>query len=142
MILALTAVAMLALALAACVESKPVWRTLPSESGLSYEVSVRTYEDGNYADQPFELKTESKMESKNYVSFLSAEQCKNVKVAQTKNIVFIFYDELVLNSFSSTRFDTSFPRPFLCDMQHPFCKTTLTTIIAAKGVVSNVCTFI
>lgn len=72
---------------------------------------------------------------------MSAEQCKNVEVAQTKDNLFIFYDELVLNGFSSTRYDPSLPRPFLCDMQHPFCRATLATIVAAKGVVSKVCSY-
>lgn len=129
------------LVLGACGGSKPAWTALPSEKGAAYQVSLRTYHDGGYADQPFELQTTSKTGSGQGGQVLSAEQCKNVKVAQTKDNLFIFYDVLVLKGFSSTRYDASLPRPFLCDMQHPFCKETLATIEAAKGVVTKVCSY-
>lgn len=141
LIFSFVATAILSSALVACGDSKPAWTTLPSASGSTYQVSFRTYKDGSYADQPFELRTTSKTGSSQAGQVLSAEQCKNVKVAQTKDNLFIFYDELVLKGFSSTRYDSSLPRPFLCDMRHPFCRTTLATIVAAKGVVSNICSY-
>lgn len=131
----------LSLLLVACGGGKPAWTTLPSASGSTYQVSLRTYEDGDYADQPFELRTTSKTGSGQGGQLLSAAQCRNVKVAQTKDNLFIFYDELVLKGFSSMRYDESLPRPFLCDMQHLFCRETLAKIVAAKGVVSKVCSY-
>lgn len=128
-------------ALVACEDSKPAWTTLPSASGSTYQVSVRTYKDDGYADQPFELQMASKTGSGQGGQVLSAEQCKNVSVAQTKDNLFVFYDELVLKGFSSTRYDSSLPRPFLCDMQHPFCRATLEKIMAEKGAVSKVCSY-
>jgi hypothetical protein len=127
--------------LVGCGGSKPAWVKLPSASGSSYQVSIRTYKDEGYADQPFELRTTSKNGSGQGGQILSAEQCKNVKIAQTKENLFIFYDEIVLRGFSSTRYDASLPRPFLCDMQHPFCRDTLAGIMVAKGVVSKICSY-
>lgn len=141
LILATVAIAGTAISLVACGGNKPAWTLLPSADGSPYQVSIRTYNDGAYADQPFEVKAESKNFPEHSESILSAEQCKNVQIAQTKESLYIFYEEIVLNSFSSIRNYESLPRPFLCDMRNAFCKNTLREIVEAKGVVSKACTY-
>jgi hypothetical protein len=131
----------LAMSIASCGGNSPAWIALPSTAELPYLASVQTRKDGAYADQPFALKAVSKAHTEADSQLISAEQCKNVKVVQTKDTIFIFYDELILNGFSSMRYDPSLPRPFLCDMQKTFCQDMLGNFVTAKNAVSNVCTY-
>lgn len=131
----------LSLLLFSCQRKGPEWVALPSSEDLLYQVLVRTYTDGAYADQPFSVRVVSKINSKRDSVPITAAQCRNVKIAQTKDIVYIFYDELVLDGFSSMQYGYSLPRPILCDMRQEYCQDMLKSIVSSNEILSNVCTF-
>ena len=124
-----------------CGQHDAEWKALPDEQDTAYHVFVKTYKDGAYADQPFSIKITSKTEPEKESEPISAEQCKNVRLIQSKNTIYVFYDELILHGFSSMRYDRSLPRPFLCDMQQPVCRELLKVLAADNRTVSSVCTY-
>lgn len=128
------------LSLAGCGGSGPPWKKLPSSSDQPYEVSIRTFKDGAYADQPFHVRVVSKGTKVSEITLMRASQCKNVKILQRPDFLFIFYDELGLNSFLSSQFNASMPRPFLCPLQHEFCRNTLKAAVNGREAVSAICT--
>jgi hypothetical protein len=129
------------LSLAACGGQKPSWTPLPSPAEIPYQVSARTFKDGSYADQPFQLRINSKSHPERGGLFISSGQCKNVTVAQTSDTIYVFYDQIVLNEFSSIRYGEEFPTPLLCDLHHPYCSSLLKQIAMTKGALSEVCTY-
>jgi hypothetical protein len=124
-----------------CGRREGPWSELPSSAGLPYTVSIRTHRDGQYADQPFELRIVSKLLPGRVSQVIFAEQCKSVSVAQTSGNLYIFYDEIALRGFSSFQYADSLPRPFLCDMHQEFCRDTLQLITESKGLVSQACSY-
>lgn len=126
---------------ASCDSNEPSWVKLPTNEEIPYHIFLMTYEDGNYADQPFSIKATPKDESSELESQpISAEQCKNVKLAQTPDRIVLFYDELVLKEFSSFQYSENLPRPFLCDLQVENCMEMLNSLMAANQLVSDICT--
>jgi len=128
------------LSLASCGGHEPPWKKLRTSSGQSYEVSVKTFKDGAYADQPFHLRIVSKRSPEDELKVLAAQQCKNVKVLQRPDYLYVFYEELGVNDFSTDQVVGSMPRPFLCPLQHEFCRNVLRTAEFGGEIVSAVCT--
>jgi hypothetical protein len=126
---------------AGCGRDGPAWKQLPASPDQAYEVSVRTFKDGAYADQPFHLRIRSRRPPGHEIRVLAASQCENVKILQTPDYLYVFYDELALGGFSSSQFAESMPRPFLCDLRHAFCNARLDAALGAKETVSDVCTY-
>lgn len=129
------------LSLVACGGSEPDPIALPTAAGVPYRVLVTTFNDGAYADQPFHLLLESKGAAGDPKTVLRAEQCKNVHLAQTPHTLYVFYDELMLNGFSSFRYEAHEPRVLLCDVQTPECAATRLTLTSRGAKLSNVCTY-
>jgi hypothetical protein len=88
---------------------KPDPVLLTSNKDAAYRTWLRTYHDGAYADQPFELFVRSKS-ARTTSRVLSAAQCKNVSVVQTPDTLYVFYDGLVLNSLDASE-------PFYADQR-------------------------
>lgn len=128
-----------ALLLASCWASKPEPVALPHVNGNPYRVWLRTYQDGAYADQPFELFVRSKS-SKITKRVLFAEQCKDVSVAQTRDTLYVFYDALALGGFNSFHYGDE-PRVRLCDLHFADCVKAERQLALAGTKVSNVCTY-
>ena len=134
-------VAMFALlALAACGRSQPEPVALPQVSGVPYQVLLRTFHDGDYADQPFHLlvKTPADDDPK---TVLRAAQCKNVSVAQTADKVYVFYEELTLAGFTSIEFDSREPTVLLCDQHASECIDARQRLERVGAKLSRVCTY-
>ena len=125
----------------ACGREEPEWKALPDEKDTAYHVFIKTYKDGAYADQPFAIKVASRTKPEKESEPISAEQCKNVRLIQSKGTLYLFYDELILHGFSSMRYHPSLPRPFLCDMQQPVCAEAFQKLVAENRTVSSVCTY-
>ncbi len=125
----------------ACGSSEPQPETLPVSEGVDYQVSIKTFDDGAYADQPFHLLVRTKDRGSQSRTVLRAEQCKDVAVAHTQDILYIFYDELVLDAFSSFQYEKDEPRIMLCDMHLPICVHIQTELTASGTQLSEVCTY-
>ena len=125
----------------ACGSSEPQPVALPVSEGVDYQVSIKTFDDGVYADQPFHLLVRTKDGGNQSRTVLRAGQCKDVAVAQTQDILYVFYDELVLDSFSSFQYENDEPRIMLCDMHLPICVHIQTELTASGTQLSEVCTY-
>lgn len=118
--------ALMAIALfASCGRNEPPWNKLPSAGDQPYEVRIRTYRDGDYADQPFHLRVISRGSRQSEIRVMAARQCKNVNILQENGFLYLFYEELSLGGFSSSQYNVAMPRPFLCPLQHEFCRVSL-----------------
>ena len=126
--------------LGAC-SSKPDPVLLASNKDTPYRTWLRTYHDGAYADQPFELFVRSKS-ARTTVRVLSAEQCKNVSVVQTPDALYVFYEGLVLNAVDAS--EPSYadqPRVRLCPLQFADCAAAKRSFADAGRKPLNVCTY-
>jgi hypothetical protein len=121
-------------------DRKPPWQAVELPAGLTYQVNLRTYKDGAYADQPFELEIVSDAGSSRR-RLLTASQCKNVRIAPTPRAIYIFYDHIVLSHFAAPGADLSRPRPILCDMRDEGCSNRLRALASQKVPFTPVCTF-
>lgn len=131
----------LVLLLASCERNEPPWKKLPSSSSQSYEVSIRTFKDGEYADQPFHVRVISKDPRASEIGVMKAQQCKNVNILQGQDFLYFFYEELSLSGFSSSKFSAAMPRPFLCPLQHEFCRNMLKGAISEREMVASACSY-
>ena len=127
--------------LTACAPSGPEPVELPSATGVHYRVLLRTFQDGAYADQPFHLSIKIPGSRFDPKTVLRAQQCKNVSVAQTPDTLYIFYDDLSLNLFSSSQIHATDPRVLLCDLHIPLCVNAQRKLAQAGGALTNVCTY-
>lgn len=109
-----------------------------SPDELNYNTYIKFYEEYN-GSHPFELMVESKGDYKFQNIILFSEQCKNVKISPQKSEIYIFYDKIILENFSSSRYDSLMPTPILCDMSHSYCRGVLHSIIEKGGFVKSVC---
>lgn len=125
---------------AGCGQNEPSWIDIPSSTEEAYATSIKTY-GGDHADRPFDIKVRGKKLPNFENIVLRASQCKNVRILPRQDYIYIFYDELVLAGYSSNKFDSSLPRPFLCDIRHKFCDDLLKAAISAGEPVSSVCTY-
>ena len=133
-------VAIVTALLAACA-SKPDPLLLAANDDVPYRAWLRTYHDGAYADQPFELFVRSKSANR-ATRVLSAEQCKNVSVVQTPDTLHVFYDALSLNAFNGT--EPSYadqPRVRLCPRHSIDCASAQRDFERAGRRPVNVCTY-
>lgn len=121
-------------------DRKPPWRSVPSPAGLSYKVQLRTYEDGHYADQPFDLQVLT-MDRSSSRLLLTASQCKNVLVAPTDHALYVFYEDIVVSHFAASGSDVSRPRPILCDLRYRHCAERLKSFRSNNISTTQVCTF-
>ena len=135
-----TALAAIIFLIASCWRNEPAWNDVPSPPDLMYKISIRTY-GGGYADKPFDIKISSKMPLRHESTVVQTDQCKNVKILARRDYVYIFYDELALNGFSSFQYHNSLPRPFLCDVRHQFCRSLLQVAEKNREPVYSVCTY-
>ena len=140
-ILCCAALAAALLPVAACDRGGPPWKHLPSSAEQAYEIDLRTFKDGAYADQPFHLRIKSRRSPGVENRVMAASQCENVRILQGPDFLYIFYHELALSEFSSSKFYKSMPRPFLCDLRHPFCADRLKQALSAKERVLDICTY-
>ena len=125
---------------AGCGQNEPPWVDLPSSAEEAYVTSVKTY-GGDHADRPFEIRVRSKNPPGHENIVLRASQCKNVWILPRQDYIYIFYDELILEGYSSNQFDASLPRPFLCDIRHKFCDNLMRTAVSASEPLSKVCSY-
>ena len=112
-------------------------RPLPGAADAPYTLSLKTYEDG-HADQPFKLLISTPDEPARQVLF--AEQCRNVVVAQTPRLLWVFYDELALKEFRSFNYGQR-PRPVLCDLAASHCRQTRDALARSGVRLQHLCTF-
>lgn len=128
-------------ALFACGGPQPEPVALPQVRGVPYQVSFQTFDEGGYADQPFNLilKNSADDEPK---TILRAEQCKNVSVAQTASQIYVFYDELMLAGFTSIEFDSREPTVLLCDQHALECRNARKRLGSEGVKFSNVCSYV
>jgi hypothetical protein len=130
-----------ALFLAACSPSQPSSVVLPSGGDVPYRVSLKTFKDGAYEDQPFHLMVtvpKAKTEPK---TVLKASQCKNVSVAPTESTLHVFYEDLSLSFFSSLQYRSPQPRVRLCDLHFEECAIAQQRLAKSGVTVSNVCSY-
>ena len=133
-------IAIATMALAACT-SKPEPVPLPSKGDIPYRTWLRTYHDGAYADQPFELFVRSKT-AKLTSRVLSADQCKDVSVVQAPSTLHVFYDALLITSFNGTeRFYADHPLVRLCPRQSRDCANLERHFARSGRPPVNVCTY-
>ena len=125
----------------ACGSSEPQPMALPVSEGVDYQVSIKTFDDGVYADQPFYLFVRTKDRGNQSRTVLRVEQCKDVAVAQTQDILYVFYHEIVLDAFSSFQYEKDQPRIMLCDMHLPICVHIQTELTARGTQFSEVRTY-
>ncbi len=125
----------------ACAPSGPEPVELPSATGIQYRVLLQTFQDGAYADQPFHLSIKRSGSRFDPKTVLRAQQCKNVSVAQTRDTLYIFYDELSLNRFSSLNFEAADPNVLLCDLHTPLCVGVQRKLAQAGLAFTNVCSY-
>jgi hypothetical protein len=130
---------LISLPIAACSVPEPSAVALPSENGVPYRVLLQTFDDGAYADQPFRLLIQAAGGEPKTV--LRAAQCKDVRVGQTADALYVFYGELMLNGFSSFQFAANEPRVILCDLRASACASTQRELIEAGAKLSEVCTY-
>jgi len=112
---------------------------LPGAAGVPYTLLLKTYEDG-HADQPFKLLVTTPDEPARQVQILFAEQCRNVVVAQTPRLLWVFYDELALREFGSFT-DSVRPRPVLCDLAASHCRQVRDEFARGRVSLQHICTF-
>ena len=132
---------MIATALLGACSSKPDPVLLVPAADAPYRMWLRTYDDGDYADQPFELFVRSKS-AKVTTKILFAAQCKNVSVVQTPGTIYVLYDALALGSFNGT--DAAYPdHPLvrLCPLHSADCANAEQQFALAGRKPSNVCTY-
>lgn len=126
--------------LGAC-SSKPDPVLLGPNKDAPYRTWLRTYHDGAYADQPFELFVRSRSARKT-ASVLSAEQCKNVSVVQTPDTLYVFYESLVLKSLDASEPPYSDqPRLKLCPLQFADCVAAKRRFADTGRKPMKVCTY-
>ena len=128
------------MSLAACT-SKPEPVSLPSKGDIPYRTWLRTYHDGDYADQPFELFLRSKT-AKLTTRVLSADQCKDVTVVQAPITLHVFYDALLVTGFNGT--EPSYhdhPLARLCPRQSQDCADLERRFAKLGRRPVNVCTY-
>lgn len=128
------------LLLTACGQSEPNWVALASDPSLPYTASIKTY-GGDEADRPFDIKLSSKTARGVESTIIQTSQCKNVRVLPRHDYFYIFYDELALRGYSAFRYDSSLPRPFLCDQRQEFCGFVLQRAVAAKEPITEACSY-
>ena len=134
-----SAIVLTAALLAGCNSSKPSPLPLAGTDGAPYRVWLRTYQDGEYADQPFELLVRAKS-GKITATILRAQQCENVSVAQTIDTIYVFYSHLLLTEFSSSQFSHDQPHVRLCNLHFADCANAQRHFARSKASLSNVCT--
>jgi hypothetical protein len=137
----LTGGALSILATAACNRSEPVLTVLPKVAGVNYQVMVRTYQDGAYADQPFHLMVKADGSTDLPKIVFRSAQCQHVLVAQTPRTLYVFYKELVLNNFASSQDEVGEPRVLLCDLHTPECAAAQRELSKRGANFSHVCTY-
>lgn len=125
--------------LGACGASEPEAVQLPDNLGLPYRVFVTTYHDGDSAWQPFKLEitTDSWPEERRYI--LAAEQCENVGIVQTLNVLYVFYDELALTGFGSSTFYADELRTLICDLHVSACSSIRDRLQQGGEKLSKIC---
>lgn len=138
------------IAIAACQRQQPRWADVPVSPDLPYELKLRTFHDGGYADQPFRLMLirrgstphENCLFSKGDCKIiLHTEQCENILVIATKEFIYIFYSEIIINGFGSFAYEDYQPRRVLCDIASPFCKDLYDRLSRDHGPGAQICTF-
>ena len=129
------------LSLVSCGRSEPHPVALPTVPGVPYRVLVKTFRDGHYADQPFHLLVQIKGSEGQPKTILRAEQCKDVQIAQTPRTLYVFYDEMILNGFSSFQYEANEPRVLLCDLHTPECIASRLALSRQAANLSNVCKY-
>ncbi len=131
--------AALGLLISACDRRPPPALRLPVASDATYVLFLRTYEDG-YGDQPFELSSSPIFGPDARFRLLSAEQCRNVTVAQTPAVLYVFFDELMMTGgVSSFPYDGR-PRPVLCDLASPYCRQMRDDLVRTGVRLQPICT--
>jgi len=129
------------LCLASCGGSAPDAVALPGVKDAPYRVLVRTYQDGAYADQPFHILVKQVNGREEPKTVLWSEQCKNVSVAQEPDTVYVFYEELTLNGFTSFEFARWEPDVQLCDLHAPICRNAQRELARTGTRFSDVCSY-
>ncbi len=117
-------------------------KELPALLDSDYTVGLKTYKDGAYADQPFDLSVKAKNSDDSANIVLSADQCKNVKVVQDEEALYIFYERLGLSHFSNYSSNDNIPPPLLCDLEFEHCRQKLTSMQQEKRIISDVCSYV
>lgn len=129
------------LLIAGCGASEPSTVTLPTQGAIPYRVILKTFRDGDYADQPFHLLLKAERGNAEPRTILRAAQCKEVNVGQTPDTLFVFYRELALTSFASFQYDDNEPRIMLCDLHSPLCQSAHQELIRQGVNLAPVCTY-
>jgi hypothetical protein len=124
--------------LSACYDDLAGWQKLPHASDSAYAIKFKSYDEG-YADDAFAIRAVSIRPPGHENTLLRASQCKNVRIVQTIDTVYIFYDDIILAGFSSYKFNGSLPRPFLCDMRQAICKKELRNHLSRGAFVFQAC---
>ena len=114
---------------------------LAAEENTPYRLILRTFKDGEYADQPFWLSARPSGGTGIVDLILRSEQCKNVDVFQEPRDLTIFYDELELREFSGSTSYSFVPRPLLCDNRNPVCQALRREKIKRGVSAVPICTY-
>ena len=132
------AVIMVGFSLLACDRREAPALPLPGEMNAHYTILVRTYH-GDYGDQPFELLVSTQHDLTEPARIFFAEQCRNVAVAQTPSLLYIFYDELAIRDFHSFSYGSR-PRPLLCDLAISQCRQMRDDLARRRVNLRQICT--
>lgn len=128
------------LCLQAC-HAEPTPVALTSGSGVPYDTLLQTFRDGDSAEQPYRLLVRETGTQNTPKTVMFAEECKNVNVIPTKDTLYVFYDELILQEFSSSRYAPWKPRVRLCDLHFQDCSDAQRRLMQAGARQTSVCPF-
>ena len=115
---------------------------LPELEESTYQLTVGTWGGENYpyGDQPFRIQASRVSDlDRDPITVLSTNQCSTVSIAQTPDVVHIFYKHLTLSSFWSPS-DMGLPVFDLCNLREERCVQLRNSFREANSLNDNICT--
>ena len=112
---------------------------LPELEESTYRLTVGTW-GSEYGDKPFRIQARALLiHDRDPYTILSTHQCSTVSIAQTPDVVHIFYKDLALSSFWSPS-DRGLPVFDLCNLREERCVQLRDSFREANSLNDNICT--
>lgn len=118
----------------------PPEHRVPIAAGASYRLSLTRFSQGEgLVCPPFRLDVYYDTQPDLRRQVLLAEQSDDVVIAQTPSVIYVFYNELVLDGFGGWIADTRDAKPLLCDINVPACSNELKRLANSGARMQRVC---
>jgi len=120
--------------------SDPPAASLFRGKGTAYQLTVTRFSQAEgLVCPPFRLDVVFDEKPGLTRTVLLAEQGDNISVAQTPSTLYVFYSDLVLDSFGGWIIDPTDAKPLLCDVNIPVCAREMRRLAETGTQIQRIC---